>query len=760
MKEVEVGVLPYSWSLSGNTERVLITLLFALAGGVSHFGFGLPMAEVWPWYGALAVLWLLALGTHYAFFSSTSGRQRRSKIELLDLITETLSVVAWSMNARSVVTDVHGCNIRGDRDTKDNSKGLCANLIGETADKLSQRNSEFGILLYRAMGGEAFVATCDIGPQTYQHTFTPRMRYGVSAGFDCVSTEVTGDKGQASTVDLWEQMFEHSVDAVMLLDKKRRVFAINKAFTEITGFEEAEALGQRDNLLLSKPPGENYYKVVFDHLENADSWNGEVSIRHKSGRLFTVNMTVSVIKTSLGRVRHYLALFSDVSQRKQAEDELRHLANHDNLTGLPNRRLFLDRLDQSLHRVKRSHSRLAVLFLDADNFKLINDAYGHDVGDAVLKEIAVRLQAAVRESDTVARLSGDEFTIIADNIRDQDEAIAVARKVMACFEAPFELPDQQLNVSGSVGIALYPDDGDDVVSLMKHADQAMYRAKAEGRNGFYSISDERPTQVSQGPYYPSELRLAVKRGQMKVVYQPQLSLSDGHLVGCESFLRWEHHCRGNIRPSDFMTVSEEAGITENLGSWTLDTVASQLGRWLELGVPVDYIAVNVAMSQIKSSNFPALVCETLLRHKLPASSLMLEVAEDDYLRNRGVCNVFFAQLKKAGIRSCIDQFGSHTSDYTYIKDIPVDTVKINQASLAKAYSDKNDRSFFRALVALCKVLGKEVIAVSVERSVQENQVREIGCDTAQGYLYGKPMAASEVQKFYSMLEPTSEQRIN
>lgn len=427
---------------------------------------------------------------------------------------------------------------------------------------------------------------------------------------------------------------------------------------------------------------------------------------------------------------------------------------------MPNRRLFLDRLDQSLNRVKRNNSRLAVLFLDTDNFKLINDAYGHDIGDAVLKEIAVRMQAAVRESDTVARLAGDEFTVIADNIRDHDEAIAVARKIMSCFEEPFELQDQQLNVSSSVGIAIYPEDGDEVVSLMKSADQAMYRAKAEGRNGFYSISDERPQQISQGPYYPSELRLAVKRGQMQVVYQPQVSLSDGHLVGCESFLRWEHHCRGNIRPSDFMAVSEEAGITENLGSWTLDTVALQMSHWLELGVPVDYVAVNVAMSQIKSTNFVALACETLLRHKLPVSSLMLEIAEDDYLRNRGVCNVFFAQLKKAGIRSCIDQFGSHTSDYAYIKDIPVDAVKINQTALIKAYSGKNDGNFFRALVALCKILGKKVIAVSVERSVQENQVREIGCDTAQGYLYGKPMAASEVQKFYSTLVPTGEQRIN
>lgn len=741
-------------------ERFLVTLLFIVVGSLSYFGFGFALAKIWFWYAALVVLWLLALGTHYTFFSSRSGRQRRSKKELLDLVTDSLAVVAWSVNARGVVTDVYGCNIRGDRDKEGENRGFCAELLGETASNLARRNPEFGRLLYRALGGESFKASCVISEKNYQHVFTPRTRYGVSAGFDCISTEAASTKGDVSTVDLWEQMFEHTVDAVMLLDKKRRVFAVNKAFSGITGFEEAEALGQRDNLLLSKPPGENYYKAVFDHLQNSDSWNGEIGIRHKSGRLFTVNMTISVIKTSLGKVRYYIALFSDVTQRKQVEEELRHLASHDNLTGLPNRRLLLDRIDQNLNRARRNNSRLAILFLDVDNFKLINDAYGHDVGDFVLKEISVRLLGAVRESDTVARLSGDEFTIIADNVRDREEAIAVARKVMACFETPVELADQMLNISASVGIAVYPDDGRDIAVLMKRADEAMYRAKSEGRNGFYSVSGERPAQVPQGPYYPSELRLAIKRGQMRVVYQPQLALSDGHLVGCESFLRWNHHCRGNIRPADFMEVSEEAGITENLGYWTLDTVAGQLTHWLEQGIPVDYIAVNVAMSQIKSSNFPSLVGEILQSYNLPTSSLMLEVSEDDYLRNRGVCKLFFTQLQELGVRSCIDQFGTHTSDYTYIRELPVDTVKINQTTLAKSRSSTDDPNFFRALVALCKVIGKDVIAVGVERSGQESQVRDVGCDAAQGFLYGKPMAADEVHKFYSMLEPGAEQRIN
>ena len=755
-------MLPHSWNLSENMERVLLTLSFALIGGLSHFGFGLPFVQVWLWYAGLSVLWLFALGLHYAFFSSAMGRQRHSKVELLNLVTDSLPVVAWSMNARRLVTDVYGCGLDEDRNnSKANNNSLCYALEGKTAHGLAQENPDFGILLYRALGGEAFTANCNIAQKGYQHVFTTRMRGAVNQGFDCISTEIPGARSDVSSLGLWEQMFENSVDAVMLLDKKRRLFAVNKAFIEITGFEEAEALGHLDKQLLGdQQGGESPYEVIFDHLKTTDSWNGEVSIRHRSGRLFTVNMTTSVIRTSVGDVRHYLTLFSDVSQRKQAEDELRHLANHDNLTGLPNRRLFLDRLDQSLNRVKRNRSRLAVLFLDVDNFKLVNDAYGHDMGDAVLQEVSLRLRGAVRESDTVSRLSGDEFTVIADNIRDHDEAIAVARKVMACFEAPFEFLGKSLNVSGSVGIAVYPDDGVDVVSLMKRADQAMYRAKAEGRNGFYSLSGDRPSQASQGPYYPSELRLAVKRGQMKVVYQPQIALSDGHLVACESFLRWDHHCRGNIRPADFMEVSEEAGITESLGAWTLDTVADQMSRWLELGIPVDYVAVNVAMSQIKSPDFPELVSDTLLRHNLPMSSIMLEISEEDYLRNRGMCNLFLAQLKQAGILSCLDQFGTYANDYTYIKDLSVDSVKINQTSLAKSNASRSDSGFFHALVALCKVLGKDVIAVGVERSVQEEQVREVGCDMAQGYLYGKPMPAEQVQEFYSALEPAAEQRIN
>lgn len=751
---------PFSWNLSLKTERLLITSLFLVVGGLSYFILGGNLPEVWPWYAAMALLWVITMITHYAFLSSDSVRRRQSNQALLELVTESQTAIAWSVNSHGLVTEVYGCNVQSNSKVQNEKSGLCSGLVGQTINDLSMVNPEFGRLLFRAQGGEKFKANCEFSDQNYQHTFSPHTRFGSSDGFACISTEIKSAEGEISTIDMWEQMFEHSVDAVMVLDQKRRVSAVNKAFSQITGFEEAEALGQRDNLLLSKPPGENHYRVVFEHLQNSDSWNGEVGIRNKAGRLFTVNMTISVIRTHLGRVRCYIVLFSDVTQRKQTEEELRHLANHDNLTGLPNRRLFLDRLNQGLSRARRRGTRLAVLFLDIDSFKLINDAYGHDTGDYVLKEISNRLLKTVRESDTVARLSGDEFTVIAEGVRDQDEATAIARKIVTSFDSSFEFADHNLNVSASVGVAVYPDDGRNITSLMKRADEAMYRSKTEGRNGFYSVSGERPAQVPRGTYYPSELRLSVKRGQMKVVYQPQLDLSNGKLVGCESFLRWNHHCRGEIRPADFMEVSEDAGITEDLGLWMLDTVAGQIKHWLDRDVPVDYIGVNVALSQIKNENFPALIKETLESYKLPATSFMVEVCEADYLRNRGICKLFFNHLKQLGIRSCIDQFGSHTSDYTYIKDLSVDTVKINQATLTKSRLSSDGPNFFRALVALCKVTGKDVISVGVESTNQEDEVREVGCDAAQGFLYGKPMSADELDNFYSSLEPAAEQRIN
>lgn len=719
------------------TERLLVVMGFVLVGGWIPLTFELTLLWSLAWAGVLALLLGLVLGwrRRWALRSRSVAAQAT---DTLALIGRHFPLVAWVVDGAGTVRSVHGGT--------DSQGGLRGEeILGWPVARLTAENPRLAGLVQRARSGYRSVGEARIQGVCYRHHLFPHPGDGDFFGFTCISEQLSGTQSQAASGQLWRVLFEQAGDAMMVLDHERKVIAANPGVTKITGHAANDLIGEHERLLVFRPQGEEQPRSPFEQLQRREVWEGEAMVRHKSGRLCEVRVVACVARDSLGQIVNYVVLFTDLSQSKRIEEELRHLATHDHLTDLPNRRLFLDRLDQGIRRARREQRQLVVLFVDIDAFKAINDTHGHHVGDAILREVARRLRLAVRQSDTVARLAGDEFTVLTEGPRE--EADALVAKIGACFETPFAVSEMTLHVSASVGAASYPRDGADIEELMQHADRSMYDAKASrDERGVLEHRPRRSSDREEGLYFPSELRLAIRRGQLGLVYQPQVDLESGRPVAVEALLRWQHHCRGNISPAEFMGLAEDAGITQSISDWTLTQVAKQLRSWQRWHLPIRQVAVNVAPSQIRDPEYPRTVADALARQGVATDAILLEVSEGDYLDEVDQVRQFFTRARALGLRLCIDQFGTVAARYDYISGLPVDAVKINQRALRDS-GGRADPRLLQALVAVCRVAGKTVIAVGVERSAQEAELLAAGCALGQGFLYSRPLSAEELRTF-------------
>ena len=630
-----------------------------------------------------------------------------------------------------------------------------ADFAGRHFEAFAEVNPLFHKLLLRAARGERFEAASPIGSRHYWHRFSPEVSIlGGQAAFECWSTDITNENMLREQLKLLDRVFASVSEAVVILDSRRVVTHVNEAFTEITLLKPEQVIGTSRTFKLINEPNFKFHRNLLTSLKDKGKWEGRVSLRRTNGELFPATATISAVTDQQGEVSHFVMIFSDLSALESTHEELKYLADHDNLTDLPNRRLFLDRLDQAVKRAQRNNAQLALFFIDLDGFKLVNDAYGHQVGDEILKSVGKRLLSAMRHSDTVARLAGDEFTVITENIADSTEIASVAEKIMACFKAPFNTAAGELELSASVGIGVYPEDGEDLTSVLNCADKAMYKAKAEGRNGYYRLAAGQIQHLPGTMFFPSELRLALKRGQMELMYQPLQDLRTGRIVGCEALLRWNHHCRGVISPLEFMDLSEGAGITGAIGQWALDEACQQMVQWRRQGLDLDYVSINIANSQINDPGYGEMVIDTLERYQLHRSRVMLEIPEPVLLADFSRALEFMRELGKRGLRFCIDEFGSTQADYSYIREVPADSIKIGHRLVARMGLGHEDGALVRALVGIGDIVGKQVIAVGVERPGQEAMLMELGCKLAQGYLYARPLSAKSFTETYSITEKT------
>ncbi len=541
-------------------------------------------------------------------------------------------------------------------------------------------------------------------------------------------------------------VFEQGGESIVITDSENRIVRVNKAFTQITGYSEAEALGRNPSLLSSGRQVADFYKDMWDTLHATGLWQGELWNRRKDGSFYPEWMSISQLHDSSGAVTHYVAIATDISQRKKDEEHIRQLAEFDSLTGLPNRRLLQDRVGTALTHAQRHNESVALMFLDLDRFKNVNDSLGHHIGDTLLLQVAQRLTAALREIDTVCRLGGDEFVVLCPNT-DAAGAAHVAQKLLESIGQRFQLESQDLAVTFSIGIALYPTDGSTYEALSMRADIAMYRAKQAGRNTCRFFTPEMHAESSRALQLENGLRRALELHQLHLVYQPQVSLHDDQLVGMEALLRWEHPVLGTVSPAEFIPVAEENGLILPIGEWVLRTAVQQMQTWLLAGLPLQQVAVNLSAVQFRHQNLPELVTQVLTEVGLAPHYLELELTEGVAMENPLVAMEVMKNLHQRGVRLSIDDFGTGYSSLSYLKRFPVYKLKIDQSFVRDLTDDPEDRAIVVAIIGLARSLGFQTIAEGVETEGQLTFLREQGCDEVQGYWHSRPLAVAAFEAF-------------
>jgi diguanylate cyclase (GGDEF)-like protein/PAS domain S-box-containing protein len=535
---------------------------------------------------------------------------------------------------------------------------------------------------------------------------------------------------------LAEKVIENSLEGIIVTDREGFIETVNPAFSRLTGYRPEEVIGRNPSLLSSGRHDRDFYRNMWHKLAEGGHWQGEIWNRRKDGEVYPELLTITAIADETGEVTHYAALFSDISELKENEKRIKHLAYFDPLTGLPNRRLFADRLQMGVAHSHRNGQQLAVLFVDLDRFKRVNDSLGHAVGDSLLREVSGRIEACIREDDTVARMGGDEFTVLLSEVRDFEEAAQVARRIIERLEQPVLIEGNELVVTSSIGISYYPDDGPDPDTLIRNADTAMYRAKADGRNSYQLYTPSMNARSREHLSLEVALRRALDRDELRLFYQPLHACASGALAEAEALLRWEHPERGLMTPADFVPLAEETGLIEPIGEWVVATACRQLRTWLDQGFPAIKVAVNISARQFQQPEFAGALKRNLDRFRVPAGALNLELTETLLMEDGVEVIRMLNRIRDLGVGISVDDFGTGYSSLNYLKRFPIRTLKIDQAFIRDISSSPEDEAIVSAVINLAHSLRLEVVAEGVEREEQLALLKRHGCDLIQGFLYG------------------------
>lgn len=571
----------------------------------------------------------------------------------------------------------------------------------------------------------------------------------ISNDSSCASkTDLTSDTqaGREAETDLRlaASVFEHAPVGIMISDPGRRIVRVNPAFTTITGWCEAEVLGRRDRMLSAGIEDAELDQAIETALDHDGTWTGELWSRRHDGEVYPENRTIVAVHDADGRVLHYITMFSDISAEKFAAERIHRLAHFDATTELPNRVLLQDRLLHAINQAVRSNGRLALLFLDLDGFKLINDTYGHRAGDEVLRQVGARLTSRLRKADVVARIGGDEFAVVLGDIAQDSDVQTIAEQLLAVITEPYELSGQQGHVTTSIGIALFPDDGHDVPTLLKHADAAMYQAKETGKNRYTFYAPEMNRRAEERVQLTRELRRALDREEFSLCYQPIYDFPSGHLTGVEALLRWHDREGVLVPPTRFIPLAEDCGLIHALGAWVLNTACRQAQAWRDQGLDFGRLSINISGRQFQDEGLVAMVEAALRDSGLPGDSLELEITESWVMEGPYRAEKQMRVLRDAGVSLVIDDFGVANSSMAYLKRFPVQKLKIDRSFIRDLPHDEDDAAIVSAIIAMGHSLGLRVVAEGVETAAQSAFLRSIGCDEAQGYLFGRPVPYDEM----------------
>ncbi len=554
----------------------------------------------------------------------------------------------------------------------------------------------------------------------------------------------------------------NSPDLIYILDQNGHFRFLNQRVESLLGHNKKDLLNKHYSELLFDADQKDLLHM-FDERRTGEraTRNLELRLKRKVGESengpeyvpITMELSSMGVYSHLeGKEKQFIGTYGvarDITERKKAEDMINFQAYHDLLTGLPNRALFKDRLGLAIRQAARDKTRLAVMFLDLDRFKLVNDTLGHTCGDLLLQSVANRIQSTIRKVDTLSRIGGDEFTLLLPKINHEKDAALIADKIVAALKPPFLIEEHELYVRASIGIALYPEHGSEIDTLIKRADMAMYEVKSKGRDGYVFYSDQLDTKYANRLYMESSMRRALSEDQFVVHYQPMVRLDDGSPTSLEALIRWNHPEKGMVDPGEFIACAEENGMIIPIGRWVLKQVLSDLSKWRQQGLPFGTVAVNISASQLEHPEFLNMLVELLETYKVPGSCLELEITENVIMKDMEAAVAQLKKLARYGVKFAIDDFGTGYSSLSYLKSLPINTLKMDQSFVDEITEDIEEESIVSAIAAMARGLHLKLVAEGVEKEIQANYLRSIGCDQAQGFLYSTPMDFSRTTSYLS-----------
>ena len=581
-----------------------------------------------------------------------------------------------------------------------------------------------------------------------------RDEKGQPQRFIGIASDITRQRALNDSLRQAAAVFDATQEGVLVTNAEQRIVHVNPAFSRITGYSNEEILGQHPTLLKSGRHDAAFYHSLWQALESRGAWSGEVWNRRKSGEIYPQWQCIRVIHDEQGNISHYVAVFSDITALKRSQRELDYLAHHDPLSNLPNRLLFTERVAHALKRSSNEELQGAVLLIDLDHFKHINESLGHNVGDLLLKSVGERLQSDLPAGCTLARLGGDEFGLLSENCSEAAQAAELAQRLLRSLETPFRFDGHELYIGASIGISLFPEDGDSVEQILRNADSALFKAKSSGREGYAFYIQELTDYARQRVELASSLRHALDNDELRVYYQPLHDLHDGCQVGMEALVRWQHPQRGLVPPGEFIPIAEDNGMIGAIDAWVLEQACRQMMRWNAEGSALRFVAVNVSSRLFSRGELDQRVASVLAATGLPPEQLELEVTESAIMEDPDAALKLLTSLRALGIRLAIDDFGTGYSSLARLKRLPVDKLKLDQSFVRGLPDDPEDAAIARAVIALGKSLGLKVLAEGIEQPEQADFLRGLGCNYGQGYHFGRPQPVGAACTYNSALDET------
>ncbi|MEG3753168.1 EAL domain-containing protein [Psychromonas arctica] len=567
-------------------------------------------------------------------------------------------------------------------------------------------------------------------------------------GIDITDRRVDEDK-----LKLAAGVFTHAKEAIVISDDKNNIIDINEAFTNLSGYSEAEAIGKRNNILKSGMHDREFYQAMRDSITSKGYWSGEIWNKHKNGSVIPQLLTISTVYDRNSNVKNYIALYTDITDLKNQQKQLEHIAHYDVLTGLPNRSLLADRLRQAMIHCDMNGKSLAVVFLDLDGFKVVNDSYGHSTGDQLLVEAASLIQGSMRSGDTLARFGGDEFVAVFANLEKAEDCEPLLEGMLAALDQPVAIDNTLLKVSASMGVTIYPHDGVSADQLLRHADQAMYSAKQEGKNRYYLFDMEQDIALKSQHEQLIRISDALQNNEFVMHYQPKVNMKTGELLGAEALIRWQHPERGLLPPITFLPIIDRHQLNIDLGEWVIESALSQIAMWRQQGVDIE-VSVNIDVQQLQQKTFAKRLGELLQMHSdVPPHLLQLEVLETSELQDiENVANIM-QSCTELGVGFALDDFGTGYCSLTYLKRLPVNLIKIDQSFILGMLDDPDDLSIVEGVLGLSKAFQRDVIAEGVETLAHGVALLRLGCCYAQGYGIARPMPAEDMLPWTKTWKP-------